>query len=247
MGNAGQPGAQDGTEGFGTFNHPRALAVTPGGYVYIADTDNDIVRQFYPNGNGVLFNAFLATLARGFNRPAGITVGANGTVYVTDTGSAMVRKIVGLDAVVSTVAGRGAELNAPAGIAIDSSGNLFVADTNNAVIKKMAADGTVSTFAGSAGQQGMTDGLGVLARFNHPTALAFDVLGNLYVADTGNNAIRRIAPSTLVTTVVTGLNAPGGIAFDFSGRLLIADSGNHAIRLAVAAPPAARRRRSVQH
>ena len=255
---AGQFGSSDGTRGSGQLNHPRALAVTAGGYVYIADTENDIVRQFYPSGNGVVFSAFLGTLAGGtllpgavdgnngnarFNRPAGIAVAPNGTLYVADTGSNLVRQIVGLNAMVTTLA---RDFNAPAGIAVDA-GNVFVADTNNQVIKRIASDGTVTTFAGVAGQPGLADGLGVVARFNRPTALAIDSLGNLYVADTGNNAIRKIAPSTLVSTVAANFNAPTGLAFDSSGRLLIADSGNHRIRVSVAATPPPARHRSVQH
>jgi sugar lactone lactonase YvrE len=258
---AGQIGSSDGTPGFSRLNHPRALTVTAGGYVYIADTENHTIRQFYPSGNGVISSPFLVTLAgttllpgavdgnggnARFNRPAGIAVASNGTVYVADTGSNLARQVVGLNAVVSTVA---RDFNAPSGIAVDSAGNVFVADTNNNVIKKIARDGAVTTFAGVPGQPGLTDGLGVIARFNHPTALAFDAVGNLYVADTGNNAIRKIAPSTLVSTVVSPamLNAPGGLAFDSSGRMLIADSGNHLIRIAVGAPPPPARHRSVQH
>ncbi len=260
-GNAGEAGSSDGTRGFATLNHPRALAVTAGGYVYVADTDNNAIRQFYPAGNGAVVTPFLVTLAGAtqvgssdgsgsnarFNHPAGIAVGSNGTVYVGDTGSNLVRQVVGLSAVVTTIAGRASEFHSPTGIAIDAAGNLFVADTDNHAIRKVARDGTVTTFAGTPGQPGLSDGLGVVARFNRPTALALDSLGNLYVADTGNNAIRRIAPSTLVTTVVaSGLNAPTGVAFDFSGRLLIADSGNHVIRVAVAQQSSARRR-SVKH
>ena len=258
-GTAGQTGSSDGTRGFAQLNHPRALAVTAGGYVYIADTENSIVRQFYPAGNGVVFSAFLGTLAGGtllpgavdgndgnarFNRPAGIAVTPNGTLYVADTGSGLVRQIVGLNAIVTTAA---RDFNAPSGIAVNASGDVFVTDTANNVIKRISSDGTVSTFAGVAGQPGQTDGLGVVAHFNHPTALAFDAVGNLYVADTGNSTIRRIAPSTLVSTVASNLNAPTGLTFDSSGRLLIADSGNHMIRVTVPATPPPARRRSVQH
>jgi DNA-binding beta-propeller fold protein YncE len=136
--------------------------------------------------------------------------------------------------------------HSPSGIAVDANGNVFVADATDNVIRKIAKDGSVTSFAGAAGEPGFTDGLGALAHFNQPAALAFDALGNLYVADSGNNAIRRIAPSTLVTTVVPAgsLNAPTGIAFDNAGHLLIADSGNRVIRIATATTP---RRRSARH
>ena len=265
IGVAGQAGATDGTRGFAMLNHPRALAVTAGGYVYIADTDDDTIRLFYPSGNGVVFSAFLGLYTGSiqlpgttdgtvgnarFDHPAAITVTPNGTLYVADLGSGLVRRVQGPTGNVTTVAGKAHEFNAPQGIAVDANGNVFVADTDDNVIRMVASDGMVSTFAGAAGQSGFSDGLGALAQFNHPTGIAFDALGNLYVADTGNNAIRRIAPSSLVTTVVAAgiLNAPAGLAFDSSGRLLIADSGNHLIRIATAVAPATpSRHRSVAH
>lgn len=240
-GAAGQTGASDGTIGLSRLNHPRAVAVTPGGYVYIADTDGDIIRQFFPAGNGVVFGAFLGTIAGGiqlpgsidgtdgnarFDHPKGIAVAPDGSVLVADTGSRLVRRITQPAGVVSTVA---SGFQSPAGIAVNAAGEIFVGD--GTVVEKIATDGTVSVFASG---------------FNQPTALAFDSLGNLYVADTGNNAIRRIAPSALVTTVIEPgvLNAPTGLAFDPAGRLLIADSGNHVIRIST---PMVARRRSAKH
>jgi uncharacterized repeat protein (TIGR01451 family) len=231
-GAAGQTGAGDGTIGFSRMNHPRAVAVTAGGYVYIADTDGDIIRQFFPAGNGVIFGAFLGTIAGGtdgnarFDHPAGIAVALDGSVLVADTGSRLVRRIAQPGGVVTTVA---SGFQSPVGIAVNAAGEIFVGD--GTVIQKIATDGTVSVFASG---------------FNQPAALAFDSLGNLYVADTGNNAIRRVAPSALVTTVVEPgvLNTPTGLAFDTGGRLLIADSGNHVIRVATLAVA---RRRSAKH
>jgi sugar lactone lactonase YvrE len=239
----GLPGravSNDGTKGFGTLDHPRALAVTPGGYVYIADTGGNSVRQFYPQGNGVVFSSFLATMMT-MSAPAAIAVAPNNAVLTTD--GAVIKQIAEPSIAVSTIA---LGFHAPSGIAVNASGNVFVADAIDNVIRRIAADGTVTAFAGAAGQAGFSDGLGALAHFNQPSALAFDALGNLYVADTANNAIRRIAPSTLVTTIVPpgALNAPAGIAFDNAGHLLIADSGNRVVRIATTA---AVRRRSVVH
>jgi streptogramin lyase len=238
---AGQAVTNDGTKGFGTVDHPRALAVTPGGYVYIADTAGNSIRQFYPQGNGVVFSSFLATLMSGFNAPAAIAVAPNNAVITADAGT--IKQITEPSIAVSTIT---SGFHSPSGIAVDANGNVFVADATDNVIRKIAKDGSVTSFAGAAGEPGFTDGLGALAHFNQPAALAFDALGNLYVADSGNNAIRRIAPSTLVTTVVPAgsLNAPTGIAFDNAGHLLIADSGNRVIRIATATTP---RRRSARH
>jgi sugar lactone lactonase YvrE len=289
----GQTGAVDGTLRGGTMNHPSALTVTNGGYVYIADTDNQLIRRLYPNGNGIVFGAFLATFAGSagvigtadgsgsnatFSSPAGVAVAPDYTLYVADTGEHRIRKIDGISNV-SEVAGiasspgaadgpaTSAQFNSPTGLALDSAGNLYVADTGNDTIRRIGNDGNVTTIAGTAGAAGFSDGAGAAARFNHPTSLAFDALGNLYVADSGNNAIRRIAPSHAVTTLIGNgqaghqngdgaaaeLSNPVGIAFDASGRLLIADSGNRVLRVAVpgapaAAPtPPARRHRAVSH
>jgi len=91
--------------------------------------------------------------------------------------------------------------SSPAGLALDSAGNLFVADAGNRIIRKISTDGTVSTFAGKAGEAGTQDGAGASARFGKPEGLAFDGAGNLYVADTGNNSIRKITPGALVSTL----------------------------------------------
>jgi sugar lactone lactonase YvrE len=271
-----QTGTIDGTASFGRLDHPRALFSTPGGYVYIADTGNQTIRQFYPQGNGVIFSSLIVTLAGSaqiagasdgigtaarFHSPAGIAVSPGYVTYVADTANHRIVQIVQATAAATTIAGAAgisgstdgpalsARFNAPAGIAVDGAGNVFVADTGNNMIRKLSADGTVSTFAGVM-SAGLADGVGAGARFNQPTALAFDALGNLWVADTGNNAIRRIAPSSLVTTVVSdGLAAPSGIAFDSNGTLYIADRDHHVIRVAVPAAPAPpqQRRRAVRH
>jgi uncharacterized protein DUF11/NHL repeat-containing protein len=256
----GVAGSNDGTAGYSTLNHPRALAVSAGGYVYIADTDNQLIRFFFPSGNGAVFGPFLVTVAGSpgvqgtadgtganarFASPSGAAVAANYTLFVGDTKSDRVRQ-VGQNGVVTSVTA--AQFHGPTGIALDGEGNIYVADTESSVISRIGPDGQVQSNAGSAGLSGLADGVGAAARFNHPTALAFDHLGNLFVADTGNHAIRRIAPSHLVTTVVPNgtLNSPNGIAFDASGRLFIADTGNNVIRIAtVRSAPA--RRRSARH
>jgi streptogramin lyase len=251
---AGQAGSTDGPPGLATMNHPRAVAVTPGGYVYVADTDNNTIRQFFPNGNGATLGPILVTIAgaRGiagladatggaarFDHPAGIFVPATGTIHVADTRNNVVRQFGGITLDVVTSFGKSGQLSAPAGVIAAPDGTLFVSDTGHDVVRKIARDGTITTFPG----------------FHAPSALAFDAFGNLYVADTGSDSILRIAPSGLVTTVVPPgiLSAPTGIAIDANGRMLIADAGNHVIRVAtraVSAPPpapGAPRRRGVRH
>ena len=278
-GTPGRAGYSDGTGANGILNHPRALAVSPGGYVYIADTDNHAIRFLYPNGNGAVFGPFLFTIAGSagvqgtldglgssarFASPTGVAVAQDATLFVGDSGSDRVRRL-GQDWSVTSVAGiasssgssdgpaNAAQFNNPTGIALDGQGNVYVADTDNDAIRRIGSDGIVTTIAGQIGVAGFGDGVGAAASFNHPTALTFDALGNLYVADTGNHAIRRIAPSHFVSTVIGSgvagyrdgngttalLNSPTGMAIDSSGSLFIADSGNNVIRKAtkIAAVP----------
>ena len=157
--------------------------------------------------------------------------------------------------VVSTLAGSGAAgaadnsnaLNAsfslPRGLAVDGSGNTYVADQYNNTIRKITAGGVVSTLAGS-GTRGHADGIGAEASFSDPTSVALDAVGNLYVADYSNNAIRRITPDGIVTTLAgsptasfadgTGTAAsfrgPFAVTIDNDAAVLVADSGNNRIR-----------------
>jgi uncharacterized repeat protein (TIGR01451 family) len=275
-GQSNAAGIVDGPAGLARMNHPRGIAVTTGGYAYVADSENQIVRQYLPTGNGIYFGPMLVTIAGSpgaagtsdgvgtsahFNGLAGIAVTPSSTIFVADTANHCVRKTDPLTSNVVTVAGsagnagnvdgpRGAaRFNAPTGLAVDTAGNVFVADTGNHTIRKIAPDGTVTTIAG------------LDAQFNAPAGLALDALGNLYVADSGNHTIRRIAPSGFVTTVAGGapghengdgvsarFNAPTSIAIDPAGRLFIADRDNHVIRLATPVPQAATgRRRAAGH
>ncbi|HEY8026348.1 MAG TPA: DUF4214 domain-containing protein [Burkholderiaceae bacterium] len=132
-----------------------------------------------------------------------------------------------------------ARFNQPQGVACDSQGNIYVADSLNNTIRKIAANGTVSTFVGSPGVAGATDGNAATALFSFPTSLAVDPAGNLFVSDTGNDTIRKVTPSGIVSTVAgqAGLrgyadgagaaatfNYLGGITIDGAGNLLVIDT-----------------------
>src|SRR5712692_346156 len=97
--------------------------------------------------------------------------------------------------------GPAARFNGPQGVAADSAGNVYVADTNNNTIRKITPAGDVTTLAGTAGVTGSTDDTGAKASFNSPSGVAADSAGNVYVADTGNNTIRKITPAGDVTTL----------------------------------------------
>lgn len=141
--------------------------------------------------------------------------------------------------------GTAASFNMPGSLAVDSAGNIYVADTANATIRKITPAGVVTTLAGSAGTLGTADGNSGTARFNHPTGIAADAAGNLYIADTTNNTIRKVTAAGDVTTMAglagvsgssdgTGsgalFNNPAGLAVDSAGNIYVADSGNSVIR-----------------
>jgi sugar lactone lactonase YvrE len=139
--------------------------------------------------------------------------------------------------------GTGAEFNNPGGIAVDAQGNIYVADSFNNRIRKMATDGTVTTIAGN-GTPGYLDGPAANAEFYNPQSLVVDPQGNIFVADYGNNVIREISASGVVSTFAgntrpgyengTGssseFNAPYGIALDKSGNFYVSDYNNNMIR-----------------
>jgi sugar lactone lactonase YvrE len=138
-----------------------------------------------------------------------------------------------------------AQFNDPAAMVTDANGDLFVADSQNHAIRKITTNGVVTVFAGQLGVAGTRDGTGTNAQFNTPSGLAFDALGNLYVADTANHTIRKITPAAAVSTIagIAGFggyadgaagtaqfSSPLGLAVAANGDLFVADSGNHCIR-----------------
>jgi uncharacterized protein (TIGR03437 family) len=170
-----------------------------------------------------------------------VTVDANGNIYAT-SGSFVVE--VATNGNVTTIAGSGttpdfggdngpatqALLNSPAGITVDSSGNWYIADTSNNRIRMVTPAGVISTIAGTgaAGSSG-DNGPAAAAELNSPRAIAIDSSKNLYIADAGNNAVRKITPGGAITTVAAQLNNPVSVAVDSNASVYIADSGNNRI------------------
>jgi sugar lactone lactonase YvrE len=265
-GTAGVGGSADGTGSAARFDGPDGIAVDGSGNLYVADAFNNTIRKVTtsgivttlagaPNPNGGYADSTGA--AAKFNGPDGVALDPAGNLFVVDSGNCVIREvapggtvttIAGVPGVAGGADGTGpaARFNNPGGIAADDSGNLFVADTVNDTIRKIAPGGVVTTLAGTTGMIGSTDGTGATARFLLPVWLGVDESGTLYVADEGNDTIRKITPNGVVTTLAgtprivgssdgTGAEAqfdgPGGIAVDRSGALYVADSGNDTIRL----------------
>ncbi|MBI3884252.1 MAG: hypothetical protein HY302_00750 [Opitutae bacterium] len=155
------------------------------------------------------------------------------------------RTVTSATVVLTVTGGEAALFQYPAGIAGDAVGNLYVADSFSNTIRKITPDGLVSTLAGSPGMAGSQNGNGISALFNQPAGVAVDAAGNVYVADTGNAVIRKIAPDGTVTTLAGTANSrgnrddlgsaasfgsPAGIAVDTAGNLYVADAFNATIR-----------------
>ncbi|WP_018344351.1 NHL repeat-containing protein [Cytophaga aurantiaca] len=204
-------------------------------------------------GSGTAGSADGTGIAASFSGPRGLAMDGSGNIYVADFGNHLIRKITSAG-VVSTFAGTGsagfvdgtgtaASFNSPRGLAVDAFGNVFVADWGNHTIRKITPAGVVTKYAGT-GSYGSVNAKGTSASFNSPAAVAFDRDGNLYVADTGNDLIRKISPARVVTTLAGSgssgnsngngtaatFNEPFGITVQSSGNIIVADRSNHLIR-----------------
>ena len=269
--------AGGGTEGFGGDGGsatdaqlllPVGIALDGAGNLLIADSNNNRVRRVTPAG---IISTVAGNGAAGFGGDGGTAVAAQlflpygvamdvaGNLFIADTANNRVRKVTP-DGIISIVAGNGtegsfgdgglatfAELFFPAGVAVDRAGNLLIADTGNNRIRKVTPDGFITTVAGN-GTAGFSGDAGAAtsAQLTLPNAIAVDSAGNLFIADTGNNCIRKVTPAGIITTVAGNgtagfggdgraatsaqLDSPSGIAIDGTGNLFIADSNNERIR-----------------
>ena len=197
------------------LSNPRSVAVDARGNVYIADLSNNRIRRVGPDG---MITTFAGTGAPGFsgdrgpaagaqlNSPTSVAVDAKGDVYIVDQGNHRVRR-VGPDGIITTFAGTGmrgfsgdggpvagAQLNFPTGVAVDARGNVYIADTDNRRVRRVEGDGFITTFAGT-GEAGFSGdgGPAAQAQLSRPFDVAADGRGNLYIADAGNNRIRRVS------------------------------------------------------
>ncbi|HLJ74952.1 MAG TPA: hypothetical protein VKU62_10230, partial [Thermoanaerobaculia bacterium] len=230
----GQAGKADGQ--FALFNAPHGLAVTPlDGYIFAADTLNNEVRILYTGAPYVTAFSAAGTGVAGltddfsdkarFNAPMGVAATVRGNLYVADTGNNSIRKMTQVTGfigyyAVSTVA---SGLHAPLGVAVDPNENVFVADTD----------------AGNV----LRNGSVIASNLDHPAAIAIDTRGNLFVTD--RTGVHRIAPSGLMTTVVSGFDSLAGIAVDLANNIYVADSAAGVIRVLRPSSEIPARRRAV--
>jgi sugar lactone lactonase YvrE len=230
-------GGVDGPPTVAEFGVVQDIARDLSGNLYVSDTQT--IRKVDPKGNVTTIAGLYNTAgtndgtggAARFDYPYGLALDASSNIYVADLGNntirmispaGVVRTLAGVPGVSGTNDGPGATalFNAPSSVALDAFGNIIVADQGNDTIRAIAPNGTVSTLAGLPGTPGTNDGTGSAAQFHFPAGLVADTLGNVFVADSENNAIRRIAPGGVVTTfAVTG--SPSHLAMDAAGDIYV--------------------------
>jgi sugar lactone lactonase YvrE len=282
VGKANVAGSDDGIGSAARFNGMGTITMDASGSLYVADGGNHTIRKVAPVGADWMVTTIAGlagvsgsndgsgSTAR-FNNPMGITMDSAGVLYVTDSLNNTIRRmdLIGTNWVVSTIAGLAGESGStdgagdtarffsPWSLSVDSAGSLYVAELENGLIRKVTPVGTkwmVTTLAGKATEMGSDDGIGGAARFNWPSHVALDRLGNLFVTDFGNSTIRKLTltGTDWVVTTLAGVpgtqdhtdgigsealfNAPVCVTVDSAGNLYVSDSNNFTVRMGYPPP-----------
>lgn len=254
-----------------SLNNPYNTVLDAQGNIYIADQSNHRIRKvdaktglmttFAGNGSvGFSGDGAAATNAQ-LNSPSGLTIHSNGDFYIADSGNNRVRKIDAKTGIITTFAGNGsstfagdggqasqASLRFPISLVFDNTGNLFIGDLSNHRIRKIDKQtNIISTVVGSGRGYSGDNGPATSAVLDTPAGFAMDANGNIYIADSHNNRIRKVDATTQVITTIAGdgvadisgdgfqainarLNRPNSVALDANGNIYIADRGNNKIR-----------------
>ena len=238
----------------GTLWNPSGLAFDTNGNLFIADTGNNRIAKVGTNGiistvagipgfMGSFGDGSFATGAELFN-PSGVAVDSANNLYIADTYNYRIRKVNG-NGIISTVAGNGtsgysgdggkatsAKINNPMGVTVDAARNLYVVDSGNHCVRKVGTNNTITTLAGD-GMAGFSGdgGLATNANLALPQNVTVDGIGDLFIADTGNNRIREVGTNGIISSIAGNvlndgdfatnatINSANGIAFDFSGAI----------------------------
>lgn len=238
---SGSNGSDDGKGTAASFSFPTGITSDAAGNIYISDHGTFLIRKITPDGTVSTIAGSGETIEKdglgrqaSFNFPSGMVTDAAGNIYVADTDVGTVRKITS-NGMVTTIVGKrviidgdakNATFNRPTDLVTDATGNLFVADAGNNVIRQITTAGIVSTYAGT-GLPGNADGALKTASFSCPLGIAIDVSGNLFIADSANNLIRKISngvvssiPLFVAANGESGpANYPTGVAVDHNGYI----------------------------
>jgi sugar lactone lactonase YvrE len=249
--------------------YPDWIAVDSAGNLYIADSYNSCIRKV--SASGIITTVAGTGASEGYSgdggqasaaqlyKPEGVALDSAGNLFIADSGNACIRKVS--SGIITTVAGTGvsagysgdggqaasAQLNYPYGVTVDSAGNLFIVDTWNNRVRKVSTSGIITTVAGNGSLgYGGDGGPASSAQLNSSYGVAVDSAGNLFIADTYNERIRKVSSSGIITTVAgdgswgysgdggqatsAQLDNPYGVAVDSAGNLFIADTYNHRVR-----------------
>ena len=253
-----------------SLDTPVGVVADGSGNLYIADAHNQRIRvvsaatgnisTLAGNGTAGFSGDGGAASSASLALPTAVALDGAGNIYIADTNNHRIRKVTIATGIITTVAGNGTQffsgdggpaiaagLDSPNGVAVDGAGRVYIADTHNQRIRLIATDGTISTFSGTGAAGFGGDGASAAsASLAHPTALALDAQGNIYIADSNNQRIREVTGGTINTVAGNGtqgfsgdggsatqakLDTPRGLAVNSSTGFTLADTNNNRVRV----------------